>query len=92
MLDNFQFTLLIVAVGLGAYLVSMNQWYWNKIDALSRQVTVHQNVPLIDGHEKKKGPASASGEMAQKNEIGEKVTYLKNLKTEKGNWQYPFSF
>ncbi len=78
MLDNFQFTLLIVVVGLGAYLVSMNQWHGNQIDILSRQVIVHQSAPLIDGHEKEKGRVSASREMASKNAMVEKVTYLKN--------------
>jgi hypothetical protein len=38
MLNNYQFTLLIVAVGLAAYLASLYEWHRDKIDDLSTRV------------------------------------------------------
>ena len=45
-LDGHQFTLLIVLVGLGALLVSLNPVYFKEIDVLTEELEVSQGRAL----------------------------------------------
>ncbi len=59
MLENYQFTLVIVAVGLGAYLGSYNGWQMDHIDALTAQLAALEHEPLVDKKEGETGTREA---------------------------------
>ncbi len=74
MLENYQFTLLIVAVGLGAYLGSYNAWQMDHIDALTAQLAALEHEPLVDKKEGETGTREALAE--QKGKISERLEHF----------------
>ncbi len=74
MLDQYQFTLLIVAVGLAAYLASLYEWHRDKIDLLTTQVTALEKVPLGDKNGGNNGIREATEE--QKEKISERLDHF----------------
>jgi hypothetical protein len=74
MLDNYQFTLLIVAVGLGALLVSFSTVYHTEIDVLTAELETSQGKPL-DAQEYE-NPEAGEALTKQRAEIAQRINVL----------------
>lgn len=74
MLDQSQFTLLIVSIALAAYLASLNEWHQKKIDVLTSQGTAfNQDTATGRG----KATIGTAGAMAkQKDVINQQVEHF----------------
>ena len=74
MLDNHQFTLLIVAVGLGALLVSFSAVYHKEIDVLTAELEISQGEPL--GAQEGSNPEASEALTKKRAEIGRRIEAL----------------
>jgi hypothetical protein len=67
MLDNHQFSLIIISVGLAAYLGSLTGWHLDQIDLLNEQLTT------LNGHavenKQQSGAVSKKEPVAQMEEV-----------------------
>jgi len=74
MLDDPQFTLLIVAVGLGALLVSFSSVYQREVDVLTPRLDVSQGES--SGFKKQRNPEVNAALIKQKAEISQRLESL----------------
>ena len=69
MLDNYQFSLIIISVGLAAYLGSLTGWHLDQIDLLTKKVTTLNGQAVEykkqDGEISKKKPVAQMEEVTQ---------------------------
>ena len=69
MLDNHQFSLIIISVGLAAYLGSLTGWHLDQIDLLTKKVTTLNGHTVEykkqDGEVSKKEPVAEMEEVTQ---------------------------
>ena len=69
MLDNHQFSLIIISVGLAAYLGSLTGWHLDQIDLLTKKVTTLDGQAVEykkpDGEISKKKPVAQMEEVTQ---------------------------
>jgi sterol desaturase/sphingolipid hydroxylase (fatty acid hydroxylase superfamily) len=74
MLDNHQFSLIIISVGLAAYLGSLTGWHLDQIDLLTKKVTT------LNGHtveyKKQDGEVSKKEPVAKMEEVTQQVRDL----------------
>ena len=80
MLDNHQFTLLIVAVGLGALLVSFSAVYHKEIDALTAELETSQGKP--SGVQEKGNPEANVAPTKQSEKNGQRIDALTKANVE----------
>ena len=75
MLDNHQFSLIIISVGLAAYLGSLTGWHLNQIDLLTEEVTT------LNGHtveyKKQDSEVSKKEPVTQVEEVTQQLRDLK---------------
>jgi len=75
MLDNHQFSLIIISVGLAAYLGSLTGWHRDQIDLLTEKVTT-LSAHAVE-NKKQDGEVSQKEPVAQMEEVTQQLRDLK---------------